>query len=252
MESLRTGNKPRYNASSPNTAKPPVPNPDDTTEASNSPAAPAQQQLALERERLRMAGQLHDEVGSHLLALRLSLARLQARLTAPTPNQDWLTQELAQFDQQLAAAQDATRRISHGIWPPVLALGLPTALQTLTEQLRDQCGLPCHFTASGWEPVLADEVCLNLFLICQEALQNITKHAKASAASVQLACAATELVLKISDNGSGMAEPVPTGFGMRQMLARANAIGAHLTLRPNLPTGTVLQLILPTDAKQAK
>ena len=151
-----------------------------------------------------------------------------------------------------AIGQPPHRLERPGPTTPVLALGLPTALHTPTEQLRDQCGRPCHFAASGPEPLLADEVCLNLFLICQEALQNITKHAKASAASMQLACDATELVLKISDNGSGMAEPVPTGFGMRQMLARANAIGAHLTLRPNLPTGTVLQLILPTDAKQAK
>lgn len=223
--------------------------PDDT-----SAPPPPQHQLALERERLRMAGQLHDEVGAHLLALRLALARLQTRLAAPAqPGQTsaptWLTQELAQFDLQLAAAQDATRRISHGLWPPILALGLTTALQSLTEQMHDQFGVPCTFAASGPEPVLADEICLNLFLICQEALQNIAKHAAASAASVQLVCDAAGLALKISDNGSGMPVPLPTGFGMRQMQQRAAAMGASLTFWPGKP-GTVLQLQLPTPANQ--
>jgi signal transduction histidine kinase len=216
-------------------------------------------QLAIERERLRMAGQLHDEVGAHLLALRLALARVQARVAdagagAGALDAAWLAQQLAQLEQQVLAAQEATRRISHDIWPPVLALGLFAALAWLAEQATSQYGVPCRFEALGEEPVLAPEICHGLFLICQEALQNIAKHAQASQVDMLLACDAAGLDLKISDNGSGMPSPAPAGFGLRQMQARASAMGARLTLAgaaapagTNAARGTLLHLQFPAS-----
>jgi signal transduction histidine kinase len=109
------------------------------------------------------------------------------------------------------------------------------ALQKLVERSNIEGRLHCHFHWDGVaEELLAPSVQQDLLRIAQEAISNAVRHAKPTVVSVGLRWDAPNLVLEVTDNGSGMVNPESAGtegFGISNMRARAEKLGARLEVR---------------------
>ncbi|MBB2893123.1 sensor histidine kinase [Flexivirga oryzae] len=197
---------------------------------------------AQEAERRRIAQELHDEVGQTLTAVLLDLKRVADR--AP----DHVRAELREVQETTRGSLDEIRRIAHRLRPGVLTeLGLPSALRVLTGDTAERTGLQIDYTCSPDLPQLGTETELVVYRVAQEALTNITRHARAERVMLSLEHTPTRVELRIRDDGVGMAGAAE-GAGLQGMRERALLIGARLTIgTPPTGHGTDIHLEVPVD-----
>ena len=203
---------------------------------------------AQEDERRRLARELHDDTIQALIALkqRVQLTRLGLK---GQPAADSL-EELETLAEQTI---DNLRRQTRALRPIYLEdLGLVTALEMLAQETSQSAGIPVDFHCQGDERRLSPDAELALYRMAQEALSNVTRHAQASQASVDLRFERQEVSLEVSDNGQGFevprspAEFAPSGhFGLLGMRERAQLIGARLEVSSRPGRGTELSVSLP-------
>jgi len=181
---------------------------------------------ALEEERLRVARELHDELGQQLTALRLeaSVQSQKARAgQAPEP---------ADFDmlgQRLNLLVATVRGVVSQLRPPALDAGLTVGLEWLAAQFRKDTGLPCWLVIDGDTGALPPELTIAIFRTVQESLTNIRKHAKAGQAEVKLLVRPGRIDLSVRDDGVGFdVAAAQGGFGLLGMQERANRLGGRL------------------------
>jgi two-component system, NarL family, sensor histidine kinase UhpB len=197
---------------------------------------------AQERERRRIAQDLHDEVNQALTAVSL---RLQASIEhAPSE----LRHELTETKRLASQAMEELLAIAHQLRPAVLDdHGLPAALHSQVSQFADQTGIDATFSAGGPQPVLTPEQQLVLYRVTQESLSNIAQHAGAQHVEVRLSFNGSTL-LRITDDGRGFAsESVAKprgGLGVLGMRERALLVGGQLSIRSGEPQGTRVELTL--------
>ncbi|MDQ0583887.1 sensor histidine kinase [Streptomyces rishiriensis] len=179
---------------------------------------------AQERERHRIARELHDEVGQTLTAVLLQLKRVANR--AP---QD-LREELGQAQEATRSGLDEIRRIARRLRPGVLdELGLLSALRSLAGEFTTH-GLTVRHDLRAGLPPLTEETELVLYRVAQEALTNTARHAGADRAELRLRPVTDGVELLVQDNGRGLGERAGEGAGIRGMRERALLIGATLTV----------------------
>jgi signal transduction histidine kinase len=201
-----------------------------------------------EEERRRLARELHDDTIQSLIALnqRGHLARM---VIDEQPALDQLA-EMQQMTTQIIAN---LRRLTRNLRPIYLEdLGLVPALDMLARDTSDSLEIPVDFKTFGNERRPQPAVALSLYRIAQEALSNVSRHAKATRASVTLSFTPGEISLAISDNGCGFnlpespAEMAPAGhFGLLGVHERSDLLGAHLTIESAPGEGTRLVVNLP-------
>ena len=199
---------------------------------------------AQESERLRVAQELHDEVGQSLTAVLLQLARLAKGL--PESEQ----QVLADTQETARESLQEVRRIARSLRPEALDdLGLASALQVLAERIEEQSLLRMETELERDLPQLADHEELVIYRVAQEALTNVARHAGAATASLSVVERSGSLVLTVRDDGVGVGD-APEGTGVRGMRERAVLIGARLSWadREDGEGGEVV-LELPLDGR---
>jgi two-component system sensor histidine kinase UhpB len=194
---------------------------------------------AQERERERIARDLHDEVNQALTAVSL---RLQATIEqAPADLQG----ELLETKGLATQAMQELLAIARQLRPAVLDdHGLTAALHSQVQQFTEQTGIEVTFDAGGPPAELTPEQQLVLYRVTQESLSNIAQHADADHVQVQL-CFNGATVLRISDDGRGFAGERPGGLGVLGMRERALLVGGRLTIGPAEPRGTRVEVTLP-------
>ncbi|MFG2575618.1 sensor histidine kinase [Streptomyces sp. NPDC048481] len=179
---------------------------------------------AQERERHRVARELHDEVGQTLTAVLLQLKRVADR--AP----EVLREELGQAQEATRAGLDEIRRIARRLRPGVLdELGLLSALRSLAAEFTTH-GLTVRHELRTGLPALTEETELVLYRVAQEALTNTARHSGADRAELRLRPAGDGVELLVRDNGAGLGARAGEGAGIRGMRERALLIGAVLTV----------------------
>jgi two-component system, NarL family, sensor histidine kinase UhpB len=198
---------------------------------------------AQEGERLRIARELHDEVGQQLTALLLQLS--SARRHAP----DELQPVLSEAHGLARESLDDIRRVARELRPEALDdLGLPSALAALCERLRQQAGLRVERDVPSVLPPLTDEEELVLYRVAQEALTNVLRHAGVDRARLSLAVAGDDLVLEVRDDGRGFQVEHATATGLLGMRERAMLVGGALEVSSRPGHGTSVRLTLPLQA----
>ena len=194
---------------------------------------------AQERERHRIAQDLHDEVNQALTAVSL---RLQATIEQAPED---LQGELVETKRLATQAMQELLTIAHQLRPAVLDdHGLIPALQSQVLQFSDQTGIEATFDAGGTAAKLTPEQQLVLYRVTQESLSNIAQHAGADRVAVKLSFNGAT-VLRISDDGRGFAGVRPGGLGVQGMRERALLVGGQLSIQPGAPAGTTVELTLP-------
>jgi two-component system sensor histidine kinase UhpB len=196
---------------------------------------------AQEAERLRIARGLHDEVGQVLTGVLLqldSLAQAGADREA----------DIAETKQSVRGALEEVRRIARELRPEVLEqLGLVSALTELSRRFADHSGIQVRPSFAEGLPRLSDTSELAVYRVAQESLTNVARHARASAVDVSLQPGVGSVVLRVSDNGRGIAEDVDVNGhgGLRGMRERAVLVGGALAVKPARGGGTEVRLEVP-------
>jgi two-component system sensor histidine kinase UhpB len=196
---------------------------------------------AQEGERLRIARELHDEIGQTLTAVAL-----RAERGARQPSGDH--QEFAELAEIVQQTLADVRRISLELRPGALdELGLVNGLISLCARVEQESGVRVRRDLQGPVPNITPDVELAVYRIAQEALTNAMRHAEASEVVVSLSCADAELVLSVADNGRGFPEAMTDGGGLTGMRERAMLIGADLDIDSAAGGGVSITLRLPLN-----
>ncbi len=189
---------------------------------------------AQEKERQRIAQDLHDSVGS-------LLADLKRRLSLKEHN----TEELV----LLESLRKEIRQVSYAIMPDSLArFGLEAALKGELDKTARDLSLEAQMTSWGLTYDLSKGTEIHIYRIVQEALQNIRKHAKATRISLSLLQKGNNLNLVIEDNGKGFnKEEANRGLGLKNIISRINLLRGQVTIDSNPKSGTTLNINLPVS-----
>ncbi len=218
-------------------------------------ALSARLQSAKEDEDIRIAREIHDEMGSGLASLRWELERFDESISEAA---DWsqrkaLRMRIADMMRLTDTTIGAMRRIAAELRPSVLDdLGLAEAIEWETEQFQSRTGVVCSCNRSIEILDLDREQSTAIFRIFQEALTNVLRHARATAVDVAMREEDGEFVLTISDNGRGITENQKSGtlsLGILGMRERAHLIGAEFEISGVEGKGTVVTLRLPMSGK---
>lgn len=199
-----------------------------------------------EAERLRIAQELHDQVGQELTAVLLGLARVEARVPAA------LRTDLHEVQHAVRESLEELRRIAVELRPEALDdLGLESALAVLCERFAERAGLTVTQRLAPELPELSPQVELVVYRVAQEALTNVARHSGATEAELTLACEPGVLTLTVTDHGRGLPVGHVPGTGMRGMSERATLIGATLVVdREQRARGCSVRLEVPVEEQR--
>jgi PAS domain S-box-containing protein len=193
-----------------------------------------------EEEKVRIAQDLHDGLGSLLTGIGYLAGALSANL------RHGKTIEAKDTDLIVDSINDAinqTRALAHGLHGiSDQPNALPAALRTLAATVRRTSGLKCRLKVPDSDIGFSDLIAANhIFRIAQEAINNALRHSDATCLTVEIRKTGDgEGILKILDNGKGfdVATSSDRGLGLNTMAYRARAIGARLGIRRRRKGGT--------------
>src|SRR5437868_13517371 len=197
---------------------------------------------AQERERRRIAQDLHDEVNQALTAVSL---RLQASIERAPAG---LRRELNETKRLASQAMEELLALARHLRPAVLDdHGLLPALHSQVRDFAEQTGISAAFNTRGPVPILSPEEQLVIYRVTQEGLSNVAQHAEATTVDVELSFIGST-VLRISDDGQGFSEMTGAngngGLGLSGMRERALLIGGQLALWSAAGQGTRVELTI--------
>jgi two-component system CheB/CheR fusion protein len=200
-----------------------------------------------EDERRRIAREIHDLLGQHLIALQLKLVTLKAHGS----NDAELREQIEQMEVIAKRLDEETEFLAWELRPSVLDdFGLVAGLATYVHEWAAHFEIPADYHASGLDDVrLLPEIETNLYRIAQEALNNVAKHAKASHVDVIVECRGHEVVLIIEDNGDGFdpesVDRMSRGLGLIGMRERAALFGGTLEIESAPTKGATIFACIP-------
>jgi signal transduction histidine kinase len=203
-----------------------------------------------EKERQRIAGDLHDEVGASLSTIRLYLLQAARKNTL---EQVAATMEAAK--EVLDEVVSQVRQISHRLSPEMLMqFGLKDALQKMTQKLHASGGIRVSFMSPEEIVRLQPERELAVYRIVQEVIGNMLNHAAAAEIHLQLRQNKHCLIITAEDNGRGFTEESfekqknkPGSLGLKNIQSRVDILGAtiNFTERKDHLPGTLMTLNVP-------
>jgi two-component system sensor histidine kinase UhpB len=202
---------------------------------------------AQEAERLRVAQELHDEIGQTLTAITIQAERAGEGDPALAPD------ALRRVADAVRESLDEVRRIARELRPEALDdLGLVNALIALCRRVDAQQGPRVERELEAALPLLPAEVELVLYRIAQESLTNALRHSDARSVTVSLRADADSVTLRVADDGKGMPKQLPAGTaGLAGMRERALLVGGRLTIDSRPGQGTEVRLTIPVEQEEA-
>lgn len=190
-----------------------------------------------EQERTRISKDLHDGVCQQLSGLKLAVDTL---LSERAPEGPEALKKMSFVSQSLVRSMEQVRHISHNMMPKSLQeFGLVPALESLVETTFAHTNIDSTFEHHKANQRFDKAVELAMYRITQELLNNVIKHAQATAIHVQLIKSKTYLTLLVEDNGVGMPTEVRSGHGMANIDVRLSSIGGEVNFE-NAPDGGTL------------
>jgi len=201
-----------------------------------------------EKERKRIARELHDETAQALIVLGRRI-----EMAAGVTNDEDTIKELGELRDMVDDTLMGVRGFTRHLRPPLLdELGLPRTLQLLGDRLAREEPFDITVSIRGTPRQLLPQVELGLFRLVQEGLSNVRRHAHASRSAIDLIYDDNLLILRISDDGIGF--PVPEdpselansgGLGLMGIYERARLFGGRARIDSSPGHGTVVTVSIP-------
>lgn len=208
-------------------------------------------QSVREDERIRIARELHDELGQVLTALKMDLAWLGSRFL---PDQTPLIEKAKAMSGLIDSTVEAVYRIAEDLRPVMLDdLGLVPAIEWLIQQFQNRTGIESELSIDGEDLAVSGQIATCVFRILQEALTNVSRHAEASKVVASLKATADEIVLEVRDNGKGMSfeqERKRKSYGLIGIRERTYMVGGAMDIASTPGAGTVLEVSIPRKSAQ--
>jgi signal transduction histidine kinase len=191
---------------------------------------------AQEEERKRISRDLHDGVGQSLLLMKKQMV---SNHEVTIENQQMISDTL-----------EEVRTISRDLHPFQLEkFGITASINNVIEKVERSTELFISKEIINIDEFILKRNQIHVFRAIQEGLNNIIKHAEATAARITIVEKGTELVMKIADNGKGYdhgsALIKSKSLGLRTMQERISSIGGRIKTDKNVPSGTILTFTIP-------
>jgi PAS domain S-box-containing protein len=203
-----------------------------------------------EQERTSIAREIHDELAQSLTALKMDLAWLDNKFPR---DQIPLLEKIHSMSELIDSIIQTVKRISAALRPGILDdLGLVAAIEWQAEEFQNRTGINCRFTVNPDDLTVDQDRTTAIFRIFQETLTNIARHAGASLVSVELLKEAGLLMLRVIDNGTGIAEEQirdPKSFGLIGMRERVHPWGGLVNIKGIPGKGTTIEVKVPLENK---
>lgn len=205
-------------------------------------------QTSIEQERASIAREIHDDIGGALTAVRFDVAWLGRHSSDPE-----MQEHAASAAEMLQHAIGASQRIMMNLRPPILEQGLVAAVQWLAAGFERRSGIPARVASSSETLHVAADVQLVAYRTAQEALTNISKHARPRSVRIDLADTEGVLTLEVTDDGQGIDPAMldkPKAFGLKGLHERARTVGGWLDIssRPGHGTSVILSVPLTSPS----
>ena len=209
----------------------------------------SQLSLAEERERRRLAADLHDQVGQSLAAIKLKLGAARQAVLASDAGH-----HLDEIRGLVEEAIRQTRSLTFDLSPPILyELGLEPALEWLAEQFQAKHAISASLEDDGQTKPLEDDVRGLLFRAVSELLMNIAKHAQARTVVISVSRRQNDVHIQVRDDGMGFNETDTdrrtSGFGLFNIRERLTAIGGRLAIDSEPGRGASITLVAPLSVR---
>jgi len=199
---------------------------------------------AQEKERKRIAGELHDSIAASLSAIKFGIENILSQM-----EQDEWCQRLRDVVSRVQQVTEETRRIMSDLRPSMLDdLGIVPAINWFCREFqKTYSNVSVEKKIDIEESAVPDSLRTPIFRICQEALNNVAKHSKATLVNLSLQKLDNRIELSIEDNGEGFnsegnsgAEHSRKGLGLVSMRERAEFSGGFFNIESTMGKGTVI------------
>jgi len=204
-----------------------------------------------EDERRNISRELHDDVGQLMTTICVDIQRAQKLVDSGRRD--------AALERALGAARrtlDRTHAISAMLRPPVLDdHGLPQAMLSALEEFGQRTGVDVQADLQLDGAVLPEAIAGHVYRILQEALTNVSRHARAASVDVRARADNGTIDLTVRDDGAGFlpdAVPIQRRFGLLGMRERAELLGGTFRLESSPGAGTAVHVSIPTGTRSEK
>ena len=221
-------------------------------------ALSARLQSAREEERAKVSREIHDELGQILTALKMNIDWLERKIgereddLALNP----LLERVVESGEMIGSAIVTVQRIATELRPGTLDhLGLTAALRQEAQRFQQRSGIVCELELPADAVDVPRDTATAIFRICQEALTNVARHAKARTVKIGLRCEGDHVVLDVQDDGRGIRPEAVSdarSLGLLGMRERATVLGGEIAIGPAVPQGSRVTLRLPRTSETAQ
>lgn len=203
---------------------------------------------AEEKERKRIAADLHDGVGQLFSAVRMNLSSLMDRVVLINADEQALAEKtLAMVDESCKEV----RTIAHQMMPNILLkIGLASAIKDFVNKIDSQ-HLKVNLEAYGLEERLEDNVEIVLYRVVQECVNNVIKHSKANRLDINLTREDDNISVTIEDNGVGFNTNDKMkfeGIGLKNIITRVEYLKGTVDISSDQNKGTLIAIYIPLKA----
>lgn len=203
-------------------------------------------QKVREEERMKIAQEIHDELGQTLTALKIDISMLSGKLY---PDHKNLIDKTESMIKRIDETIQSVKKICTELRPPILDhFGITAAIEWYVDEFKKRTGINCNVSFEPNEINLNQELSTALFRICQEALTNVSRHAEASEVNLNLRLKNEKVLLEIKDNGKGIKEEElskPKSFGIMGIKERVNFLGGNVKINGIKGEGTYMSVSIP-------
>jgi PAS domain S-box-containing protein len=199
------------------------------------------------REQRRIAYDLHDGVGQHLVGIALSAKLLEDQLREDRPAEADKASAIARLANEAARQTRLTARTLEGADG---VSDLKTALEALAINITENCRVRSTVKADGASLPVSGPAAAQLYRIAQEAVRNAVEHGAAREVLIQLTFGQRDMLLTVQDDGEGFKKKKNGhGMGLRIMRYRAQCIGGSCEVQSGTGKGTTVYCRVPLEAQ---
>ena len=202
-----------------------------------------------EKENMRVAREIHDELGQVLTALKIDTSWFKANYGEDKK----VVAKVNSMSEIINDTINTVRRISTNLRPRLLdELGLMSAIEMHVREFQTKSGIRCNLDLPMEKKIIDEYIALNIFRIFQEAMTNIARHSQATHVNIKLDVVNNDrLIMSISDNGVGITSLLSKdSLGIIGMIERVKVLGGVINFEKSEDNiGTVITVEIPLNQK---